>query len=122
MRTGSHNRDVPNPSRWGISWEELHKPKVKEAIAQALGVNPKNLRLPRAIEWSYLINAFDKKLGDDVSGEEWCEDAYRYSGHLSCHFSVGSTTLEVNHVSNYRDGSTLGFRPIVIFSSKKKGK
>lgn len=102
-------------SRFNTSHNELHKPEVKEAIAQALGVDPENLRLPRAIEWNYLGNAFYHQWSD---GEalEWFEDDYQkgqrtlYGGD-SRHGGLSYMNWGLPDGREY----SLGFRPLVIF-------
>ncbi len=64
-------------SRFGISWHELHNPEVKKAIAEALDVSEEFLRLPYAIEWNYLGNAYYSKWGGTDTAE-WFEDIYEY--------------------------------------------
>lgn len=106
-------------SRFNISWDELNRVGVKAALAKLLGVDPENLRLPRAIEWNYLGNAFHKEWGE-TNVWEWFEDSYdkgrerlggggSFDGGLS--YVFGNTPF-------FRRGN-LGFRPLVVFSSKK---
>jgi hypothetical protein len=103
-------------SRFRISWDELHKPEVKKAIAEALDVPEESLRLPRAIEWNYLGNAYHPKWGETDTWE-WFEDSYQkgsrrlcggysWSGGLSC-VDWGAPGVRSDH---------LGFRPQVVFS------
>ncbi len=105
-------------SRFNVSHNELHKPEVKEAIAEALGVKPENIRLPRVIEWNYIGNAFHNEWGN-TNTWEWFEDDYmngqrRLYGGLSENGGLSS----VNWFGpDYRHGN-LGFRPLVVFSEE----
>lgn len=106
-------------SRFNISWDELNRVGVKAALAKLLGVDPENLRLPRAIEWNYLGNAFHKEWGE-TNAWEWFEDSYdksqtRLIGGLS-DFGVLSN---MNRFTPDDRAGNLGFRPLVVFSSKK---
>ena len=56
-------------SRLGFSWEDLHLPGAKEMIARQLDVPPESVRQARAIELSYLANAFNE--------EEWHRESCR---------------------------------------------
>lgn len=59
-------------SRFNASYNELHKPEVKDALAKVLGVRSEQLRLPRVIEQSYLGNAFYSRwLGATTVGGLW---------------------------------------------------
>ncbi len=103
-------------SRFKISWDELHKPEVKKAIAEALDVPEEYLRLPRAIEWNYLGNAHHPTWGDTDTWE-WFEDSYqkgarRLSGGLS---RLGRLSRVRWAAPDARHGY-LGFRPQVVFS------
>lgn len=106
-------------SRFNISWDELNRVGVKAALAKLLGVDPENLRLPRTIEWNYLGNAFHKEWGE-TNAWEWFEDSYdkgraRLIGGNSV---VGGLSSMDRGTPVHRYGS-LGFRPLVVFSSKK---
>lgn len=108
-------------SRFNISWDELHRPEVKEAIAQALGVESKNLRLPRAIEWNYLGNAFYHQW-DRGDSWEWFEDVNKGlpSGRLlGGSPRSGGLSWVASKPSNQR-GDQLGFRPLVVFHEEKR--
>lgn len=104
-------------SRFNITYNELHKPEVNDALAKALGVSAGELRLPRAVEWNYLGNAFysqwNEPRGGDYPITECFEDLYKNNeGHLS----GGETDLSYIHWDGVNDrGDDLGFRPIIIF-------
>lgn len=106
-------------SRFSISWDELNKAEVKEVLAKLLDIDSENLRLPRAIEWNYLGNAFNNQWGE-TNTWEWFEDECDkgrkrlYGGN--CH-NGGLSFVNRNTPGN-RYG-LLGFRPLVVFSSTK---
>jgi len=106
-------------SRFNISWDELNKTEMKEALAEILNTDPQNLRLPRAVEWNYLGNAFYEHWGE-TSIWEWLEDEYdkgqeRLYGGGSGNGGLSGVDW---HSPDGRDGG-LGFRPLVVFSSTK---
>ncbi len=103
-------------SRFNISWDELNKPEVKKAIAEALDVPPESLRLPRAIEWNYMGNVYYPKWGE-TNTWEWFEDSYqkgtrRLDGGSSRH--GGLSYVRWDAPDDRHD--SLGFRPQVVFS------
>ncbi len=103
-------------SRFRISWDELHKPEVKKAIAEALDVPEKYLRLPRAIEWNYLGNAYHPSWGDTDTWE-WFEDSL---GEGQRRLAVGYSGIGGLSSVGWGDPGArlgdLGFRPQVVFS------
>ena len=106
---------VPANSRFGIGWNELNQPEVKKALSEVLGVEPENLRLPKAIEWNYLGNAFYKKWGDSNTWE-WFEDSYQNGqGRLFGGHSGGGGLSSVGWDGAGDRGGGLGFRPLVVF-------
>lgn len=119
-------------SRFNISFKELHKRKVKRAIAETLDVPEKFLRLPRAIEWNFLSNAYYPQWGCRET-REILEDAFTkvhqgyqkvpnsLVGGSAQHYGDGSAVdyyTVHNYYTNYH-GDFLGFRPLVVFSRKK---
>jgi len=103
-------------SRFNISWDELHKPEVKKAIAEALDVPEESLRLPRAIEWNYLGNAYHPKWGE-TNTWEWFEDSYQKgTGRLGGGNSGGGGLSSVLWGDPSGRSDSLGFRPQVVFS------
>ncbi len=103
-------------SRFKISWDELHKPEVKKAIAEALDVPEEYLRLPRAIEWNYLGNAHHPTWGDTDTWE-WFEDSYQKgAGRLVGGSSRSGGLSYVDWTDPGVRGDSLGFRPQVVFS------
>ncbi len=103
-------------SRFNISWDELNKPEVKKAIAEAMDVPEECLRLPRAIEWNVIGNAYHPEWGD-TNTWEWFEDSYQKGARRLD--GGGSGLGGLSHVDwddpAERLGS-LGFRPQVVFS------
>ncbi len=63
----------PIGSRFMLTWKELHSAELKDALAKVLGVHPDQFRLPRAIEWNFLGNAYHPEWGD-TDTSEWLED------------------------------------------------
>src|SRR3989344_6020734 len=106
-------------SRFNISWDELNKTEVKEALAKILDIDPQNLRLPRVIEWNYLGNAFYERWGE-TSTWEWFEDEYdkgqrRLLGGISDYGGLSGVDWGAPGGRDFN----LGFRPLVVFSSTK---
>ncbi len=103
-------------SRFRISWDELHKPEVKKAIAEALDVPEESLRLPRAIEWNYLGNAYHPQWGE-TDAWEWFEDSLeKGAGRLDGGYSRGGGLSGVSWGAPSGRSGGLGFRPLVVFS------
>jgi len=106
-------------SRFNISWDELNKTEMKEALAEILNTDPQNLRLPRAVEWNYLGNAFYESRGE-TNTYEWFEDEYdKGQGRLRGGSSGNGGLSNVRWGGPGGRGVVLGFRPLVVFSSTK---
>ena len=106
-------------SRFNISWDELNKTEMKEALAEILNIDPQNLRLPRAIEWNYLGNAFYEHWGE-TNTWEWFEDEYdKGQRRLNGGFSDHGGLSDVRWYAPDSRLDHLGFRPLVVFSSTK---
>ena len=106
-------------SRFNISWGELNKTEMKEALAEILNTDPQNLRLPRAVEWNYLGNAFYERWGE-TSTWEWFEDEYdKGLGRLYGGDSDYGGLSYVYWDAPVNPIDCLGFRPLVVFSSTK---
>jgi len=102
-------------SRFNISNDELQKPEVKTAFANALGVDPKNIRLFDTIEWNVIGCIYHKEWGKtDVS--EWfndeCKNSRRLQGGI---FGNGGFSSIGDDTSNHR-GDYCGFRLLVVLS------
>ena len=103
-------------SRFNISYDELQKPEVKQAIALALDVPEESLRLPRAIEWNFMGNAYHPEWGE-TNTWEWFDDSYQkgqrrlYGGYSE---SGGLSNVDWNVPGGRHD--SLGFRLQVVFS------
>jgi len=103
-------------SRFNISWDELNKPEVKKAIADVLDVPEESLRLPRAIEWNYLGNAYHPKWGETDTWE-WFEDSYQKGTRRLDGGNSGYGGLSYVYWGAPSGRSDfLGFRPQVVFS------
>ena len=116
LREGRIIQDYPTKdSRFNISHDELQKPEVKQALAQVLKVNPKDILLPKAMEWNYLGNAYYKEWGE-TNTWEWFEDEYEGGNCLNGGHSDYGGLANVDYDSaGYRNDS-LGFRSLVRFS------
>jgi len=65
-------------SRFNISPEELEKPEVNAAIAQACGLEPEQVSTPRMIEFNILGNVHHPEWGKPPSNcSEWFSDKYK---------------------------------------------
>lgn len=106
----------PPTSRFNLSWDELHSTELTSRLASLLGVPPDKLRLPRAIEWNYLGNAFHPQWGT-TNTWEWLEDSYQGGRRrMRCGGSRGGGLSGVYwNVPGDRYGY-LGFRRLVVLS------
>ncbi|MEK7535867.1 MAG: AAA family ATPase [Patescibacteria group bacterium] len=102
-------------SRFNITWEELQKPEVKQKLAEILEVNPDQIRLPRAIEWNFLGNAYYQQWGNTDTWE-WFEEVYSGSGHLIGGDSDDGGLSSVDWGNAGSRGGDIGFRPLIVFS------
>jgi len=104
--------DIPQ-TRAFISWEEYHDILVPE-IAKILKVKPDQVRLPRAIEFNFLGNAYYPQWGETNSWE-WFEDRIYdkkcLSGGHSRHGGFADVYVDRFDV-RFND---VGFRPLVEF-------
>lgn len=107
--------DANKGARFRISWEELQKPGVKAKIAEILGVEPGELRLPRAIEYNFLGNAHYPKWGD-TNSYEWFQDSYQGSGRLVGGDSGGGGLSGVGWGNAGGRSGNIGFRPLIVLS------
>ena len=103
-------------SRFNISWDELQKPEAKQAIAEAMDVPVESLRLPRAIEWNFLGNAYHPEWGE-TNTWEWFDDPYQKGqGRLGGGLSEFGGLSGVYWVDPGGRVDSLGFRLQVVFS------
>jgi len=107
--------DAKKGARFRISWEEFQKPEVKEKLAEVLGVLAEQIRLPRAIEASFLGNAHYPKWGD-TNSYEWFHDTYQGSRHLIGGYSGSGGLSSVNWDGAGKRVDDIGFRPLIVFS------
>jgi energy-coupling factor transporter ATP-binding protein EcfA2 len=109
---------IPNykkaDSRFNISWDELHKPETLAKLAEVLGVEPSQVRLPRAAEWNFLGNAHYQKWGD-TNTWEWFEDSYQGSWRLLGGDSDDGGLSGVSWGASGRRHDLSGFRPLIVF-------
>ena len=102
-------------SRFRISWDELNKPEVKQAIAEAMDVPEEYLRPPRAIEWNFIGNAYHPEWGD-TNTWEWFNDPYmKGRGRLVGGYSGLSGLSSVDWIDPGARYDGLGFRLQVVF-------
>lgn len=111
-------RNIPVNSRFGISNDELQA-HVNPAIANLLGVQPEQVRLPKAIEFNVLGNFAHPEWGK-TNTWEWFADKFGGGRRLIGGDSDRSGLAAVNdRASVYRDGS-IGFRPLIAFPPKAR--
>ena len=102
-------------SRFNISWDEMHKPEVRAKLAELLGVDPEQVRLPRAAEWNFLGNAHYPKWGDTNTWERF-EDSYQQgSRRLAGGDSDGGGLSDVGWAAPDGRDDRGGFRPLIAF-------
>jgi len=101
-------------SRFDISKEELEKPEVKEAFAKALGINPHNFRVPRAIEFNFIGNCYYPEWGG-TDTREWFDDIYDSTRRLSGGFSGVSGLADVCSYDADVRHDIISFRPLGVF-------
>ena len=103
-------------SRFRISWNELNKPEVKKAIAHAMDVPEEYLRLPRAIEWNFIGNAYHPEWGE-TNTWEWFDDPYmKGRGRLHGGNSEYGGLSDLLWPDPGTRSDDLGFRLQVVFS------
>jgi len=111
-------KSIPKDSRFGISNDELQT-HVNPAIADFLGVQPEQVRLPKAIEFNILGNLAHPEWGK-TNTWEWFQDKFRDGCRLIGGDSDYGGLADVNfRVSDGRDGH-IGFRPLVAFPPKAR--
>lgn len=106
-------------SRSNLTWDELHRPRVRQALADVFGVALVNIRLPKAIESNYLGNAFHKEWGG-TEPLEWFEDSYDNGRERL--FGGNSSFGGLSHIASFDPtlrNASVGFRPLVVFSRTK---
>lgn len=113
------NNHIPATSRFGINNDELQI-YVNPAIVDLLGVQPEQVRQPKAIEFNILGNLFHPEWGE-TNTWEWFEDKFsRHNLHLIgsggdyAHGNLG----RMNFGSCRDNYDNLGFRPLVTFPPK----
>ena len=99
-------------SRFDVSPEELEKPEVVVAFAQAMGLEPGQVSLPRTVEFNVLGNVHHPEWGEPPSDcGEWFADKYKAGqGRLKGGDSGGGGLADVGwHFPDARHGN-VGFR------------
>ncbi len=115
---------LPPSSRFGLSPNELSKPEVIHALAEASNLSPSELALPRSIEMnilSHLHHTYDSA----TSGCEWFADSYNgfsispVMGRMPCSARLfGEASfhkISWGGLNNHDD--EIGFRILGRFSS-----
>ena len=101
-------------SRFNITWNDLRKSAFQVAVSEAIGVHWSMLRLPKAIEWNFLGNAFYPQWGQTETWE-WFDDAFE----TVCCLRGGSfANGGLSHIyggSPKDRNDSLGFRFIAVF-------
>ena len=111
------NHENPR-SRFNVSPKELEKPEVVAAFAQAMGLEPGQVSLPRMVEFNILGNVHHPEWGQPPSDcGEWFADKYqagqrRLDGGGSGRGGLACVSWRVP--VDRRDG--VGFRPLGRFS------
>ena len=105
-------------SRFNVSPEELEKPEVAAAIAQAMGLEPGQVSLPRMVEFNVIGNIHHPEWGQPPSDcGEWFADKYQArQRRLSGGLSDDGGLAYVNWCDPVDRGDDVGFRPIGCFS------
>lgn len=109
-------KHIPEDSRFGISPDELRTIVLPE-IANLMGVNKSQVRLPKEIEFNVIGNFKHQKWGE-TNTWEWLEDNFGGADRL-----IGGDSDDggLTYVSHYWSGyhiDGIGFRPLVVVSSK----
>lgn len=100
-------------SRFGIMPDEYDR-LVRPELAKLLDISLKQIRLPRAIEWNYLSNAFYSKWGE-TNTWEWFDDRKEkdlrrlYGGCID----DGGISGVYWH-ANYVQFNCIGLRPLIV--------
>lgn len=104
-------------SRFYLSAEELEKPEVIAAFAEALGTSPQNLSLPSAMEFTVLSNIHHPKWGE-TNSSEWFRDSRDAGSERLCGGTpvVGSLLYIFGCPTEGRN-DRIGFRLIIQFPS-----
>lgn len=102
-------------SRFSTSWDELHE-KVLPELAHDLGVRNEQVRLPKAIEFNVLGNMHHKEWGE-TNTWEWFEDKFASGSRLIGGSSDDGGLAYVSWNQPGRRSGSIGFRPLIVFSS-----
>ncbi len=108
---------IPATSRFGISYDELQV-YVLPTIADYLGVDLRQVRVPRVIEYNVLGNMGHREWGitdtweyltDRCVGDDHLAAGNLIGAHGLSHFSFGKSSERISNV---------GFRPMVVFKPR----
>jgi hypothetical protein len=112
-------RQHPNPrSRSNISYYDLNKPVIIQAFAEILKADPDSIRLPRAIEWNYLGNAFYPEWGQSETWEYFKEKFEDEAGRMQvlCGGDISDGGLfDVSYIDEDDNLNRSGFRLLIDF-------
>lgn len=111
-------RNIPANSRFGISNDELQN-HVNPAIANLLGVQPEQVRLPKAIEFNVLGNFAHPEWGK-TNTWEWFADKFEGGFRLVGGGSVRGGLAFVDCDASGGHFDSVGFRPLVAFPPKAR--
>lgn len=102
-------------SRFSISSEDFKKDEVRKTFANVLGVNPDNVRLPRAIEFNFIGNAHYPEWGHTTTWECF-DDKHDGGSRLHGGNKDRGGLSDINHLSSSDDRRPPGgFRLIISF-------
>lgn len=104
-----------NPkSRFGLHPDDFEKPKVIAEFAKVIGIRPEQLSLPQIMVWNIVANIHHPEWGATKTAE-WLKDKFAFGARFLCgHFDDGGVS-NVYWLDDAAD--TIGFRPLVRFSS-----
>ena len=113
----SSYKHVPETSRFAVTPDERES-HFYVALAQVLKVDANQVRVPREIEFNVLGNIHHPDWGQ-TNTWEWAHDRFGDDGRLDGGSSNSGGLTDVDYDwHDYRcDG--IGFRPLVVFPSKK---
>ncbi len=111
-------KDISWNSRFAISYDEIQD-SVNPTIANLLGVESKQVRLPRAIESNFLSNLYHPEFGETYSWE-WCQDKFADGLPLLWGRSNNGGLGTFDGTATIRHGKHIGFRPKIVFPNMIK--
>jgi len=105
---------VPDDSRFDISPQALDKPEVKAAIAEACGLKPEQISLPRMVEFNILAHLHHPEWDKGI-WEIFLDDYKAEQAHLFGCGNHDGGLEDVDWIYNDRHNSKIGFRVVGRF-------